>query len=41
MDLEKLYDNITIEILWTEMENIDINPPLFEATINLHEKIQE
>jgi hypothetical protein len=33
--LEKIYGNIPTEILWEEMENIDINPVLIEATINL------
>jgi hypothetical protein len=37
-DLEKAYDNIPMEILWKEIENININPVLIEATINHYEK---
>jgi hypothetical protein len=36
-DLVKTCD-VPIEIIWKEMENIDINPILIKATTNLYKK---
>jgi hypothetical protein len=37
-DLEKAHDSVPKEILWKEMENVDINPTLIESIINPYEK---
>jgi hypothetical protein len=38
IDAEKSHHNVPIEMLWKEMENMDINLILFKANIKIFEK---